>query len=103
MLDKVRAAVTEYQNTEQSMQDPVVYGDPKKVTELSRKLKRLKPLVDVFAEYQGCERALADAEAAKGDPELAELAAEEAARAQQRMPQLHEHMRRLLIPKDPDD
>jgi hypothetical protein len=103
MLEKVRAHIAEYAETEKKMQDPAIYGDPKQIAKLSRRLKQLKPLVDTFAVYEKYERAVADAQAMKEDPELGPIAEEEAVKAREQMPILMEKMKRLLIPKNPDD
>ncbi|HRH93911.1 MAG TPA: PCRF domain-containing protein [Candidatus Peribacteria bacterium] len=103
MLDKVRAHIAEYGETEKKMQDPAIYADQKQITKLSRRMKQLKPLVDAYAQYEKCERAVADAEAMKDDPELGPMAEEEAVKAREQMPVLFEKMKRLLVPKNPDD
>ncbi len=103
MLEKVRAHIAEYAETEKKMQDPAIYGDPKQIAKLSRRLKQLKPLVDTYADYEKYERAVADAQAMKDDPELGPMAEEEAVKAREQMPILMEKMKRLLIPKNPDD
>jgi peptide chain release factor 1 len=103
MLEKVRAHIAEYAETEKKMQDPAIYADQKQITKLSRRLKQLKPLVDTYAEYEKCERAVADAAAMKDDPELGPMAEEEAVKAREQMPVLMEKMKRLLVPKNPDD
>jgi peptide chain release factor 1 len=103
MLEKVRAHIAEYGETEKKMQDPAIYGDPKQITKLSRRLKQLKPLVETYAQYQKLEQAVADAVAMKDDPELGPMAEEEAVKAREQMPVLFEKMKRLLVPKNPDD
>ena len=103
MLDKVRASIAEYDELQQKMQDPSVYGDSKEITRISRRIKQLKPLFETYQEYLKCERAVADVATVKDDPELLALAEEDAASARSRMPELLEKMKRLLIPKNPDD
>ncbi len=103
MLEKVRAHITEYGETEKKMQDPAIYADQKQITKLSRRLKQLKPLVETYAQYQKLEQAVADAVAMKDDPELGPMAEEEAVKAREQLPVLFEKMKRLLVPKNPDD
>ncbi len=103
MIDTVKARIAEYEQLQKKMQDPDVYANPKELTSLARRSKQLQPLLAKYAEYKRCEEAIAQLEQVRGDPELLKLAEEEAAQASVRMPMLFEEMRRLLIPKNPDD
>ncbi len=103
MIDKVRACIDELHSIRKKMEDPAVYGDRKEVTKLSRRMKQLLPLEEKFLEYRKAEQAIADEKAFEGDKELAAFAAEDAAKARAAMPRLLEEMKRLLIPRNPDD
>lgn len=85
------------------MEDPAVYGDQKEVTKLARRIKQLEPLQTVYDEYTMLEQAVKDENAFAGDPELSSMAKEEAMKAKEKMPLLIEKMKRLLIPRNPDD
>lgn len=85
------------------MEDPAVFGDQKEVTRLARRIKQLEPLEKVVAEYDQCQKAIDDEKAMSADPELAALAAEEAEAARIRLSELDAEIKRLLIPRNPDD
>ncbi len=103
MINTIKARISEYHDLQQKMQDPAVYGDRKEVTVLSRRMKQLLPLEEKYSEYRKAEQAIADEKAFAGDPELEACAAEDAAKARELMPKLLEEMKRLLIPRNPDD
>ncbi len=103
MIEKVRAAAEELKVLRRRMEDPAVYGDQKEVTKIARRIKQIEPLEALLVEFDRCETAIKDEAAFGGDPELKAMAAEEAGKARERQPQLLEKMKRLLIPRNPDD
>jgi peptide chain release factor 1 len=103
MIDKVKAKVEELKVLRAKLEDPAVYGDQKEVTKISRTIKRLEPLETVYGEYGQLQRAIEDEKAFAGDPEMESIAHEEARKAKENMPLLEEKMKRLLIPRNPDD
>lgn len=103
MIDKVRAKVAELHDARKRMEDPAIYGDQKEVTKLARLIKRLEPLEDKLREYEQCERAIKEEAELSSDPDLKAMAIEDADRARARLPELDLEMKRLLIPRNPDD
>ncbi len=103
MIDKVRASVEELQMLRKKMEDPAVYGDRKELTTVARRVKQLEPLEAKYKEYVKCEQAIEEEKAFADDPELQAVAADDARKARERMPILLDEMKRLLIPRNPDD
>lgn len=103
MIDKLKKLRDEYRDLEKRVQDPAIHGDPREIARIGKRMSDLEPLLPMLAEYDTCERAIRDAEMAFDDPELKEMALEEAAAAKKRMPVLEQEMKTFLIPKDPDD
>lgn len=103
MFDKVKAMAQEYKDLQKQIQEPAVYGNPKEVTRLSRRIKELEPLVEKYEEYKECERRISEVEHVKNDPDLLMLAKEEASIARMRIEKLEQELKRLIVPKDPDD
>ncbi|MSR67547.1 peptide chain release factor 1 [Candidatus Peribacteria bacterium] len=103
MIEKVRACIEELAVLRKKMEDPAVYGDTKEVTTISRRIKQLAPLEEKYSQYQKAEQAIADEKVFANDPELLACAAEDAANAREKIPKLMEEMKRLLIPRNPDD
>ncbi len=84
---------------------PEVVSDPRKLRDLSRERARLEETTRALAEHRRLERTIADDEAAlaSGDEELAALAREELPGLRTRLEQLVGTLKRLLLPRDPDD
>ncbi len=87
------------------LSDPAVASNPRQLRDLSRERARLSETVQRSAEHRGLAKTIADDEAAvtSGDPELAELANAELPELRAREAALVGELRRLLLPRDPDD
>ncbi|HIZ97518.1 MAG TPA: peptide chain release factor 1 [Candidatus Janibacter merdipullorum] len=100
MLESVDALLTEHAELEAALADPAVIGDPDRLREVNRRYAALTPVVTA---HHAHEEAVGDLEAARElvgeDPAFAEeVPVLEAAAAA-----AEERLRRLLIPRDPDD
>ena len=100
MLDSAEAIVAEHAELERRMADPAVASDPDRAREVAKRYAALGPTV---AAHHAWMRALGDLGAAR------ELALEDPAFAEE-LPALEatvtaaeDRLRRLLIPRDPDD
>ena len=71
--------------------------------DLSREYAQLEPLTEAFRRYSESEDAIASAREMLSDPEMAELAREELALAEQTRDELEPELQLLLIPPDPND
>ena len=103
MLEKLKAIETRLTEVERQLSDPSVYGDRERLTALSREQKELTPVVSAYRAYVRASRTAEDATAMLPDPELRELAQEELAAARVDMERLENELKRLLLPKDPND
>nr|WP_281497061.1 peptide chain release factor 1 [Ornithinimicrobium sp. F0845] len=90
----------EYSRIETELADPATHSDPTALKRLNKRYAALSPTVAAFREWQE----------AAGDVEVAaEMAAEDASIAaelpamREREAAAGEHLRRLLVPRDPDD
>ena len=73
------------------------------LTRLSREQKELTPIAAAFRAWQQAEDDCAQAQELLTDPEMRELAQEELHRARQERDRLSEELKRLLLPRDPND
>ena len=103
MLEKLKAIEARLTEVERQLSDPSVYGDRDKLTALSREQKELTPVVSAYRAYARASQTAEDASAMLSDPELRELAQEELAAAKVDMERLEDELKRLLLPKDPND
>ena len=100
MLESAQSLVDEHAALEEQLADPEVVGDPERLREVNTRYGRLAPVVAAHAEWVGAGEDLAAAR---------ELAAEDAAFAEEipaleeRLTVAEDRLRRLLIPRDPDD
>jgi peptide chain release factor 1 len=85
-----------YAEAQERMADPAVYSDRKLVAETGRRLKELESAHRVAAEWR---RARADLDDARGDPELAAMAAE----LEEEVSRLEDELKLALVEKDPAD
>jgi peptide chain release factor 1 len=100
MLESAAALVAEHADLERQLADPAVHGDQDLVRRLNKRYAALGPAVAAYHAWRAATDDLAAArELAREDAGFAaELPAMEAALAA-----AEERLRRLLIPRDPDD
>jgi peptide chain release factor 1 len=73
------------------------------IAALAREYADLKPVVAAIDEWRAARTGLAEAEALLTDPDMAELAAEEKAALEARLPELERALQAALVPKDEAD
>ncbi|MDC8803417.1 peptide chain release factor 1 [Halomonas pacifica] len=85
--------------------EPEVIADQARFRDYSREYAELEPLVACWNDYLGVEADIAGAEGllSDSDAEMRELAELERAEGQERLEALEAELKRLLIPRDPDD
>ena len=103
MLDKLKQLDNRYSELAMRMENGEIYADPAAYTKCVREMKELEPIVTAYREYAKCDKAMKDAEELMSDPEFKELAQEEYNEAKERMTELNEKLKILLLPKDPND
>ena len=82
---------------------PEIVGDKQRYLGLSREHAELGPIAATYARFVGNERELAQAQELLSDPDMRELAAEDVTRLDGERERLEAELRRLLLPKDPND
>ncbi len=103
MLEKLKELTIRYEDLEAQLADPAVYGDGERLKAVNRELKELAPIVEACRAWEQAEARRAGAEDLLHDPELRDLAQEELAAAKGEAERLREELKRLLLPKDPND
>ncbi len=92
--------LAEHAELERALADPDVHADPGRARTLGRRYSELGPVVEAIRELHAVQGDLAAArELAQEDDSFRE----EATRLEARGEELQEHLRRLLLPKDPND
>ena len=106
LLEKVLGLQDKYEALQQQLSDPEVMSDMKKYVQLNKEYKELSPIIDAGNRYK---KLVGDYEAAKEilntekDEELREMAKEEIAEIEPKLPQMEQDIKLLLIPADPQD
>ncbi len=103
MLDKLQAVYSRYEELCAKSEQPDFYNDPKKAAALLREKNDLEPIVECFLAYRSAQRDMLDAQELMADPEMKALCQETYTEAKEKMEQLQDQLRILLLPKDPND
>ena len=103
MLDKLQKIAERLAEVERQLADPAVYSDRQAMTKLSREQKELTPVVEAYRAYSRAEADIAAATDMLSDPELRELGQEELTAAKAERERLEGELKRLLLPRDPND
>ena len=105
MNERARSALARFRELNELLSRPDVVSDVRKLRELGRERATLEELAGAAEECERVERQIAEAREILrgGDEDMADLARMELAELEPRLEELTEHVRRLSIPKDPDD
>lgn len=100
MLDSVQPLLAEHAELQTKLSDPALHGNPALAKKLNRRYAELSAIV---AAYNQVLMLTEDLKAAKDLAKEDEMFAEEATLNEERLTAGQEKLRRLLIPRDPDD
>ena len=127
ILEKLEGLVPRFEEVSTLITDPNVIADQKRYVQLTKEYKNLEDIMKARQEYINAVKGLEEAKemlsmarqeyinAVKGleeakemlsmedDPEMKEMAREEIAVNEKRIPELEEEIKLLLIPADPED
>ena len=105
MFEKIEQIIEKHQTLEMRLSDPALLKDRKKFEQTAREHKELTQVVQAFEEWRGYENAIEEAKVLldDGDPEMSELAQAELEDAGAKREEVEERLRRLLLPRDPND
>ena len=105
MRDRLEVICTRYNQITEMLSDPNIVSDIKKLTELSKEQRGLEVIVNKYTELKRLEADIEDLKemAKDSDPDLREMAELELVQSQEKIEQIFEEIKILLIPKDPND
>ncbi|MCQ2132779.1 MAG: peptide chain release factor 1 [Bacteroidaceae bacterium] len=106
ILEKLEGLVSRFEEVSTLITDPNVIGDQKRYVKLTKEYKELGDLMAARKEYIQCMQNADEARqmiTLEDDPEMKEMAREELQAAEQRLPELEEEIKLLLVPADPED
>ncbi|WP_088653199.1 peptide chain release factor 1 [Geofilum rhodophaeum] len=106
LLDKLQAIRLRFEEIGTQLTDPSVISDTKRYIKLNKEYKELEELVAVSMDYKNI---LDNIESTKAllkeekDEEMREMARAELDEMEERIPQMEEEIKILLLPSDPED
>lgn len=106
MIAKLKDIYARYEELSQKMSDPAVISDTAEWTKTAKAQAEIAETAQKYAEYTEAERRLndaAEAEKTESDPEMKELLQEEISVCKQRLEEILEELKILLLPKDKND
>jgi len=106
LLEKVLSLQDKYKKLEEQLADPAVIADMKKFVQLNKDYKELQPIIAAGLEYKRLVDELAQAKDIlmnEKDDDLKDMAREEIADIEPKLPDMEQNIKLLLIPADPDD
>jgi len=106
LLDKLQALVDRYEKLSELLCDPEVANDSKRLREYSKEQSDLQEAYDLYMEYKNVQeqlKAAREMQQEKLDDEMRELVKLEITELTEQSEQLEERIKRVLLPKDPND
>ncbi len=106
MFDKLDDILIRYQQVMEELNDPDVVNDQARFRKLMKEQTDLGPLVEKYTEYKQTKQSIDDSLEmleSENDEEMRELLKEELSECKDRIVQLENDLKILLIPKDPMD
>jgi len=106
VFDKLEAVVKRFEVLTERLADPSLYDRTQEMREINTERSNIEPIVIKFKEYK---KLITDIEGNKDiihnekDEEMREMAKEELAELEARLPGLEHELKLLLLPKDPND
>ena len=106
MFDRLQDILRRYEDITMELNNPSVASDQERFRALMKEQKNLEPLVECYLEYRKCKDTIDESlkmMEEESDPEMKEMLKEELSNAKDRIPELENKLKILLLPKDPND
>ncbi len=103
MFDKLEVVEKRYEELTKMISDPEVISNQSEWQKFMKEHSSIEEVVLKYREYKKVKQSMEEAKEMLQDPELKELAEAEFYEAKEKLPEIEEELKILLIPKDPDD
>ena len=105
MFDKLEFILEKYEELSMKVSDPDVINNQPLWQKYIKEIGEMEPIVNKYKEYRDAKSNLAEAKEMleSGDDELRELAKMELAELEDKIPEMEDELKILLLPKDPND
>lgn len=105
MFAKIKEIEQRYNELEKNLSLPKIIGNQNVYRKYIKEHSALTPIITTFREYQSLQDEIDSSSSLlhDPDPEMKKLAREEIDSLESSLPELEERLKRLLLPKDPND
>lgn len=103
MFQKLEDVEKKYEDLTTKISDPEIISNQNEWRTYMKEHAEIEPIVMKYREYKKVKQQYEEAKEMMNDPELKELAEMEMLENKEKLPQIEEKLKVLLIPKDPDD
>ena len=103
MFEKLEAIEKKYEELTKKISDPDVIANQNEWRQYMKEHAEIEPIVEKYREYKKTKQSMDEASEMLSDPELKERAEVEMLEAKEKLPQIEEEIKILLLPKDKDD
>ncbi|MGM0623005.1 MAG: peptide chain release factor 1, partial [Campylobacterota bacterium] len=103
MKEKLQPFIDRYDEINELLSSPDITADIKKMTDLSKEQSDIKEIVEKAHRYIYVVDSIAENKELIEDKELGDLAKEELKELEPELESLHEQIKLLMLPKDPND
>ena len=105
MFDKLDFILEKYEELSMKVSDPDVINNQPLWQKYIKEMGEMEPIVNKYMEYKKAKEEISEAKEMldSGDEELKELAKMELSELEDKLPQMEEDLKILLLPKDPND
>lgn len=106
MFEKLEDVKLKYIEIGNLLSDPEVLSDRERWQKLSKEYSDLTPIMETYDKYKAIEKNIADCKniiKENEDPDFVEMAKDELESATSELETVQETLKRLLLPKDPND
>ncbi|MDY3063149.1 MAG: peptide chain release factor 1 [Bacteroidaceae bacterium] len=106
LLEKLDSLVARFEEVSTLITDPGVIADQQRYVRLTKEYKELEDLMAARKEYADLLGNLEEGKdllVNESDPDIKEMAREQVAECEERIPTLEDKIKLMLVPKDPED
>ncbi len=107
LLDKLKSVEQTFNELTRRLADPDIATNPNELQQVTKARSSLEETVNTYTEWQTTQEELAGARQilkdSNGDPEMKEMASLEVEELQEKLDELENKLKVLLLPRDPND
>lgn len=106
MFEKIEELERRYEEIQAELSEPAVVNDQNRFRKLMKEQTDMGEIVEKYREYKSVRKTVEESLElldSENDPEMRDMIKEELSNARQRIPEIENELKILLLPKDPND